>query len=101
MTVPTSHILALGALLFALGIAGFLGRRNLLVVFLSLELLFSAVIVTLAAASRHHAEVEGSAFALFVLFLAAVEAAVGLALLVALFRIRRSVDPDAMATLKG
>ena len=101
MSVPTSHVYMLGAAFFALGLAGFLLRRNLLVVFLSLELLFNAAIVTLVGAARERGNVEGSAFALFILFLAAVEVGVGLALVIALFRLRRTLDPDAAAELKG
>ncbi len=101
MTVPTSHVYALGAALFALGVAGFLVRRNLLVVFLSLELMFNGAIVTLLGAARARATAEPSTFALFVIFLAAVEVSVGLALVIALFRLRRSVDPDAAASLRG
>ena len=101
MTVPTAHVYALGAALFAFGLAGFLVRRNLLVVFLSLELMFTGALVTLVGAARDHRDSEPSTFGLFVIFLAAVEVSVGLALVIALFRLRRSVDPDAAAELRG
>jgi NADH-quinone oxidoreductase subunit K len=101
VSVPAAHVYALGAALFAFGLAGFIMRRNLLVVLLSLELMFNGALVTLVGAAREHRDPEPSTFGLFVVFLAAVEVSVGLALVIALFRLRQTLDPDAAAELRG
>lgn len=106
MTVPNAHLLALAALLFAVGAAGFFLRRNVIVVLMSIELLLNAANLTFIAGSRMHsstgeANLVGPLFALFVILVAAVEAAVGLALVIALFRRTQSVSLDDVRELGG
>jgi NADH-quinone oxidoreductase subunit K len=90
-----------GAVLFALGIVGFLSRRNLIVMFLSTELMFQGVVINAVAFSRLHEHVDGQAFGLFLLAIAAVEAGLGLGLLVLLHRIRGTLDADAWSVMRG
>lgn len=106
MSVPTSHLLYLAAGLFGLGVLGFTLRRNVIVVLMSVELMLNAANLTFLAGSRAHSapgsdDVTGAVFAVFVIVVAAVEAAVGLALVIALYRLKRSVDTGAIAELKG
>lgn len=102
---PLSHYLIFSALLFAVGMAGALMRRSILVVLMCLELMLTAANVALVAFSRAQG-VEGvpvydaQALALFIMAVAAAEVAVGLALVVAMFRARRSVDSTKLNTLK-
>jgi NADH-quinone oxidoreductase subunit K len=91
----------LGAALFALGLVGFLARRNLIVIFLSTEVMFQGVIVNAAAFARHYANVEGQAYALFLLAIAAVEAGLALGLVMLLYRRRGTLDADAWSTMRG
>ncbi len=106
MNVPTEHFLLLAAVLFCTGVLGFLVRRNVIVVLASVELILNAANLTFLAASRHHtalgeANLHGPIFALFVILVAAAEAAVGLALVIALYRLKQSVRLDAASELKG
>lgn len=98
--VPTSHVLALAALLFCLGLTGVIVRRNLLVVLMSVELMLNSVNLTLLAFARARVDVEGQGLAFFVIALAAAEAAVGLAIAVAVFRSRRSINIDEVNLLR-
>lgn len=91
----------LGAALFALGIAGFLARRNLIVVFLSTEIMFQGVVLNLVGLSRVHRHVDGQAFALFLLVIAAVEAGVALGLVVLLFRRKGTLDSQSWSSMWG
>ena len=106
MRVPTEHLLVLAAVLFGLGVLGFLVRRNVIVVLASIELMLNAANLSFLAASRHWAgtgggePMQGPVFALFVILVAAAEAAVGLAIIIALFRHRESLNPDAFTSLK-
>jgi NADH-quinone oxidoreductase subunit K len=108
VTVPSEHLLVLAAILFAIGAAGFFLRRNVIVVLMCVELMLNAANLTLLAASRMHTQAEGSTgaslqgpvFAIFVIVIAAVEAAVGLALVIALYRNRQSVNLEDVAELK-
>jgi len=104
VNVPTEHLLILAALLFSIGVAGFFVRRNLIVVLMSIELMLNAANLTFLAGSRQHSSVgalnlEGPMFALFVISLAAVEAAVGLALVIALYRRKQTVSLDVVSEL--
>lgn len=104
MTVPTEHLLILAGILFALGVSGFILRRNLIVVLMSVELMLNAANLTFIAGSRHHSATgspahDGALFAIFVIVVAAVEAAVGLALVIALYRRKRTVSLDALDEL--
>lgn len=106
MSVPTEHLLVLATILFAIGCLGFLIRRNLIVVLASIELMLNAANLTFLAGSRHHSasgvpNLDGPIFALFVILVAAVEAAVGLALVIALYRLKQTVRLDAANELKG
>ena len=107
MRVPTEHLLCLAAILFGLGVLGFLVRRNVIVVLASIELMLNAANLSFLAASRHWAGVpgaeplQGPVFALFVILVAAAEAAVGLALVIALYRLRQTVALDAASELGG
>lgn len=106
MNVPTDHMLLLAAALFALGVLGFLVRRNVIVVLMCVELMLNAANLTFLAGSRLHSRpgapsLEGPVFTVFVIAVAAVEAAVGLALVIALFRVKRSVRSDALTELGG
>lgn len=104
MSVPTEHLLALAAVLFAIGVAGFLTRRNLIVVLMSIELMLNAANLTFVAGARHHSmrgviDIEGPIFAIFVIAVAAVEAAVGLALVIAFYRRKQTVSLEAVDEL--
>ncbi len=105
MTVPTEHLLALAAILFAIGVAGFFTRRNLIVVLTSIELMLNAANLTFVAGARLHSanggvQVDGPIFVIFVVAVAAVEAAVGLALVIALYRRKQTVSLDAIARME-
>lgn len=108
MTVPSEHMLILAAALFAIGVAGFLLRRNLIIVLMSIELILNAANLSFLAASRMHSlaspggvpDVQGPIFAIFVIVVAAVEAAVGLALVIALYRNKQTVSIDEASELK-
>jgi NADH-quinone oxidoreductase subunit K len=98
--VPLSYYLALSGILFAIGTTGVFLRRNLITVMLSIEIMLNAVNLTFVAAGRYHGTVEGQIITFFVMTVAAAEAAVGLALVIALFRNRESLNPDAFTSLK-
>ncbi|MEW6743173.1 MAG: NADH-quinone oxidoreductase subunit NuoK [Planctomycetota bacterium] len=98
----TSWYLALGAILFALGVLGFAVRRNSLIMFMSVELMLNAVNLTIVAlAHQNGALAQGVVLALFVIAVAAAEVAVGLAIIIALYRLRETVDADEVRTLRG
>ena len=108
MNVPSEHLLALAALFFGLGVLGFLVRRNVIIVLASIELMLNAANLSFLAASRHWAIAgagedarQGTVFAIFVILVAAAEAAVGLALVIALYRLKQTVALDGVAELKG
>ena len=93
--------MALAAVLFSMGAAGVLMRRNALVMFMSVELMLNSVNLTFIAAGRELGLVEGQVSALFVMVVAAAEVTVGLAILVAVFRRRATANVDALSELKG
>ncbi|HOJ22251.1 MAG TPA: NADH-quinone oxidoreductase subunit NuoK [Armatimonadota bacterium] len=99
--VPTVAYLMVGSILFSIGVVGVLVRRNALVVFMSIELMLNAVNLTLASFARQHGHATGQVFVLFVLAVAAAEVAVGLAIIIALFRHRDTLDLDRGNLLKG
>src|SRR2546428_624701 len=101
MTVPISAYLALSALLFVLGITGVLLRRNALVAFMSIELMLNAVNLTFVAFARQLLAIEGQLAVFFVILVAAVEVVVGLAIIMAIFRARDTVDIDDVDLLRG
>ena len=101
MSTPIDYYLVLGAILFTIGTAGVLTRRNPLVVFMSVELMLNAVNLTLIAFSQLWGGVQGQVIALFVLVVAAGEVVIGLAIIVTIFRARASVDVDEVHSLHG
>jgi len=99
--IPIEAVLGLGLLLFAIGLAGVLVRKNLVIMLMSLELLLNGANVILAGLGQHLGSPRGSIFALFVIIMAVSEAAVGFALILAYFRQKKTYDPDALNDLKG
>ncbi len=99
--VPISFYLALSAILFSIGAAGVLMRRNPLVIFMSIELMLNAGNLAMVAFTHSFNMLQGQIFVFFVMTVAAAEVAVGLALIVTIFRSRNSIDIDLMNTLKG
>ena len=99
--VLLSHHLALAGLLFAIGLTGVLVRRNTLIVYMSLELMLTAVTLALVAFSKANGTMDGNLFVFFIITVAAAEVAVGLALIVALFRKRGTISSDELNTLKN
>src|SRR5437667_2445957 len=95
------HYLAVGGLMFAIGMLGFMTRRNLIVMFLCTELMFQGVAINLIAFSAYHGDLGGQAFTIFVLVIAAAEASLALGLVVLLFRQKNTLDADAWRELKG
>jgi NADH-quinone oxidoreductase subunit K len=98
--VTLNHSLLLSATLFAIGAAGVFLRRNVITLLLSIEIMLNAVNLTFIAAGRQFAAVDGQVIVFFVMTVAAAEAAVGLALIIALFRHRESLNPEAFTSLK-
>jgi len=95
-----NHFLLLSGVLFAIGTAGVFLRRNLITVLLSVEVMLNAVNLSFVALGRYQGNVDGQIITFFVMTVAAAEAAVGLAILIALFRHRESLNPDAYTSLK-
>jgi len=102
MEITLLHYLVLSAILFGLGVFGiFLNRRNIIVILMAVELMLLAVNINFVAFSAHFGDLTGQIFAMFVLTVAAAEAAIGLAILVVYFRNRGSVAVDDMNAMKG
>jgi NADH-quinone oxidoreductase subunit K len=99
--VPLVYFIALASVMFILGVLGVLLRRNALVIFMSLELMFNAANLAFIAFSRFHQVIDGQLFVFFIMTVAAAEVAVGLALIVAIYRSRGSIDVDKVSFLKG
>jgi NADH-quinone oxidoreductase subunit K len=100
MDVPLNWYLALSAILFTIGVLGVLLRRNVIVVFMSVELMLNAVNLTLIALGQFMGNIDGQVLVFFVISVAAAEAAVGLAIVIALFRKRVTVNVDELNLLK-
>ena len=104
--VPIAYYLVLSAVLFSIGVAAFLIKRNIITVFLSIELMLNAVNLTFVAFSRQwsqasgHLQVNGQIFVFFVMVVAAAEAAVGLAIIIAVFRARNTLNVDQIDLMK-
>jgi NADH-quinone oxidoreductase subunit K len=98
--IPLSSYLIVSAILFAIGTAGVFLRRNLIVILLSIEIMLNAVNLSFVAFGRHLGSVDGQIIVFFVMTVAAAEAAVGLAIVIALFRHRESLNPEAFTSLK-
>ena len=102
MDITLSHYLAVGAMLFTIGVFGiFVNRKNVIIILMSIELILLAVNINLVAFSVYLHDVVGQIFAMFVLTVAAAEAAVGLAILVTFFRNRGGIAVDDAAVMKG
>jgi NADH-quinone oxidoreductase subunit K len=100
MSVPLPYYLGLSAVLFVIGVAGVLTRRNAIVVFMSIELMLNAVNLTLIAFSAFLGDITGLMLVFFVMAVAAAEATVGLAIIIAVFRNRQTVNIDEINILK-
>jgi NADH-quinone oxidoreductase subunit K len=98
--VPLSWYLALSAVLFTLGVAGFLFRRNILTMFMSIELMLNAVNLTFVAFSYTLKQIDGQVLSFFVMVVAAAEAAVGLAIILIVFKNRATLQVDDLRTMK-
>ncbi len=99
--MPISYYLILSVFMFTIGILGVVLRRNPLIVFMSLELMFNAANLVFVAFAAYHMVLDGDLFVFFVMTTAAAEVAVGLALMVAIFRAKKTIDIDQMSSLKG
>lgn len=100
MEIPLSYYLLLSGILFSIGVIGVLTRRNAIVIFMSIELMLNAVNLTLVAFSKQLNALDGQIFVFFVMVVAAAEVAVGLALIVAIFRLKDSVYVDEINIMK-
>ena len=102
MMLGLSHYLVLGAILFAISVVGiFLNRRNIIVLLMAIELMLLAVNLNFIAFSRYLGDLEGQVFVFFILTVAAAESAIGLAILVVLFRNLNTIDVEDLDSLKG
>ncbi|TAN13087.1 MAG: NADH-quinone oxidoreductase subunit NuoK [Burkholderiaceae bacterium] len=102
MTLTLSHYLVVAAILFAIAMVGiFLNRKNLIVLLMAIELMLLAVNINFIAFSRYLGDMNGQVFVFFILTVAAAEAAIGLAILVSLFRIKLAINVDELNSLKG
>ena len=100
--IPLNHFLVLGALLFAISVVGiFMNRKNLIVLLMAIELMLLAVNLNFVAFSYYLGDISGQIFVFFILTVAAAESAIGLAILVVLFRNLNSINVDDLDTLKG
>jgi NADH-quinone oxidoreductase subunit K len=102
MPIPVEHFLVLAAILFTLGIFGiFLNRKNIIVILMSIELILLAVNLNFVAFSAHLGDLTGQIFAMFILTVAAAEAAIGLAIVVVVYRARGSIAVEDINAMKG
>ena len=102
MTLSLAHYLTLGAILFALAMVGiFLNRKNLILLLMSIELMLLAVNMNFVAFSHYLGDMNGQVFVFFIMTVAAAESAIGLAILVLLFRARSTINVDELNSLKG
>jgi NADH-quinone oxidoreductase subunit K len=99
--ITTGHFVALSAILFIFGVVGVLIRRNAILIFMSVELMLNAANLAFVAFARHFDQLNGQIISFFVMTVAAAEVAVGLALIVTIFRTKRSIDVDEISTMKG
>jgi NADH-quinone oxidoreductase subunit K len=99
--LPVTYYIGLSAVLFAIGAVGVLIRRNSIVIFMSIELMLNAANLAFVSFARVHGAISGQIFVFFVMTVAAAEVAVGLALIVAIFNTKQSIDVDQMNSMKG
>ena len=100
MVVAPEHLLVVSAILFALGVAGVLLRRGAITILMCIEIMLNAANLAFITFARLHGQAEGQIYAFFIMTLAAAEAAVGLAIVIALFRLRESTDVDQLNLMK-
>ncbi len=100
MTVPIAYYLVLSAILFSIGVGAFIIKRNIITIFMSIELMLNAVNLAFVAFSHQRQEVSGQLFVFFVMVVAAAEAAVGLAIIIAIFRARNTLNVDQVDLMK-
>jgi NADH-quinone oxidoreductase subunit K len=98
--IPVSYFVVLSAVLFGLGVVGFIFRRNIITIFMSIELMLNAVNLAFVAFSRSFGQLQGQVFVFFVIVVAAAEAAVGLAIILAIARTRQSLNVERVNLLK-
>ena len=101
MIVPLDHVITISMILFIIGVFGVLFRRNAFTIFMSIELMLNAVNLALVGFSRYYQSVDGQVFVFLVMTLAAAEVAVGLAIIVALYRNRQTVNIDEINLMKN
>jgi|TARA_B100002049_G_scaffold219004_1_gene186477 NADH-quinone oxidoreductase subunit K len=101
MIVPLEHVIILSIVIFSIGIMGVLFRKNAIIIFMSIELMLNAVNLSLVGFSRYYNSVDGQVFVFLVMTLAAAEVAVGLAIIVSLFRNKQTINIDEMNILRG
>lgn len=100
--VPLNHYLVLGAIVFSISVVGmFLNRKNVVILLMAIELMLLAVNINFVAFSHYLQDIAGQVFVFFILTVAAAEAAIGLAILIVLFRNRRTINVDDLDSLKG
>ncbi len=99
--VPLNWYMWLGAVVFSVGMFGFLTRRNVIIMFLSIELMLNGVNISLVALSHYMQDLRGQVLTLFIIAVAAAEAAIGLAIVIAMFRNRQTVHVDEIKEMKG
>lgn len=99
--IPITYYLILAGILFTIGALGVIARRNAIVVFMSLELMFNAANLVFIAFAAYHKVLFGQIFVFFIMAVAAAEVAVGLAIIVMIFRTKKSINVDEMDALKG
>jgi len=98
--IDTTHYLVLSAIVFSIGVIGVLTRRNIIVIFMSIELMLNAVNLNLVAFGERFQSLDGQVFAIFVITVAAAEAAVGLGIVIALFRNKETINIDEVNQMK-
>jgi NADH-quinone oxidoreductase subunit K len=98
--VPLSHVLALSLILFVLGAGGFIFRRNIITIFMCIELMLNAVNLAFIAFARQNGQLDGQLYVFFVIVVAAAEAAVGLAIIIAVYRNKASLGVDNLDSMK-
>ena len=101
MIVPVEHVVILSLIIFSIGILGVLIRKNAIIIFMSIELMLNAVNLNLVGFSRYYNSIDGQVFVFLVMTLAAAEVAVGLAIIVSLFRNKNSINIDEINILRG
>jgi len=100
MTVGLEHFLILSAILFSIGLYGALAKRNAVVILMSIEIMLNAVNIAMVAFSRYGHLITGQVFAIFIMVVAAAEAAVGLAIIISIYRSRETVDAEKVDLMK-